>query len=189
MFYRKYLIILILVGCSTAPVRTNRQLFDDFHTSFAKGDFEKMNQLLADDFIFILDGKVSSLKADYIKYMSEWNKTFDTKWNVVSVQEVGDQIQSIEYDTDIYNNFFYGGPMRYRYTYSLSKNRIQRLTADSLKGTGNLRIAFEDRFRSFYEWVTLKFPDKLKYFSSSDKASAIAQKELLQKYLSSPGVK
>ena len=57
--------------------------------------------------------------------MVDWNKTFNTKWNVVSVREVGEQTKSIEYDTDIFNDYFYSGKMKYQYTYTFFKSKIK----------------------------------------------------------------
>jgi hypothetical protein len=189
MLYWKYLLILLIAGCSQVPVKTHRQLFDDFHTSYASADFEKMNQLLADDFKFINNGQLTSQKNDYIRFMTDWSKTFDTKWNVVSVQELGNTIQSIEFDTDIYNDFFQEGKMHYRYTYSFKGNSIQSIRADTLAGAGKSDLAYGKKLQAFHDWVEVKFPDKEKYLNGTDKQSAVAQKALLEQYIATEGIK
>ena len=47
----KYLITIILISFTIAPTNMNRQLFDEFHSVFKKGDFKKMDTLLTNDFI------------------------------------------------------------------------------------------------------------------------------------------
>jgi hypothetical protein len=119
----KYLITLLLVSFAIQPPKTKRQLFDDFHTIFAKRDFVKMDSLLTADFTGLNEsGKVSFTKPDYIQYMAEWNTVFGTKWNVVSIKQAGETIKSIEYDTDMFNDFFYDkGKMKFQYTYFFEK--------------------------------------------------------------------
>ncbi|MGG9963127.1 hypothetical protein [Ferruginibacter sp. SUN106] len=179
----KYLITFLLLSFSLPSFQTNRQIFDDFHRVFEQSDFEKMDLLLTEDFSLVQDGKVSSNKIEYLKYMMNWNKAFNTKWNVVSVEEAGQQIKSIEYDSDIFNDYFYGDKMKFKYTYSFDKTKLKSITIDTLPGTAKLRATFDERFRKFYNWVYFNFPDKLQYLNQADKQAVLKEKELLEKYL------
>ncbi|MFT3909054.1 MAG: hypothetical protein QM737_06470 [Ferruginibacter sp.] len=181
----KYILLFIISTYMLQPVKTNRQLFDDFHTIYAKHDFKKMNELLADDFVG-LDEKeaVSFTKPGYIGYMTDWNMVFDTKWNVESVSEKGSLIKSIEYDTDIFNDYFYGGSKcRIEYTYTFEKDKIKSIQTKHAPGTDELETVYDERFGKFYEWVSFNYPAKLKYCTKRDKQSAIETKKLLEAYL------
>lgn len=106
----KYLLGLILMSGLFSCNRTNKQLFDDFHRIYEKKDFKAMNALLTDDFVaFNENGEITFTKPSYIDYIAQWNRAFETKWHVESVTENANQIKSIEYDTDIYNDYFNGG--------------------------------------------------------------------------------
>ncbi|GAB2805790.1 nuclear transport factor 2 family protein [Ferruginibacter profundus] len=179
----KYLFTLLLLSFSLPSFQSNRQIFNDFHLAFEQSDFEKMDGLLTEDFSLLQDGKVSSNKTEYLKYMMNWNKAFNTKWNVVSVEEAGQQVKSIEYDSDIFNDHFYGDKMKFKYTYSFDKNKLKSIAVDTLPGTAKLRAIFDERFRKFYNWVYFNFPGKLQYLNQGDKQSALKEKELLEKYL------
>jgi hypothetical protein len=179
----KYLLSLLLILSSPAFAQTNRQLFDDFHRVYENSDFDRMDTLLADDFTLIQNGKAGSNKVDYMIYMMNWNKVFDTKWNVVSVQQTGQLIKSIEYDSDIFNDHFYDGKMKYQYTYAFDKNKIKSITVDTLPGTAQLKTTFNSRYGRFYKWVSATFPERVRYLEQADKATVLKQKELLEKYL------
>jgi hypothetical protein len=179
----KLLFTLLLSLSSLPSFQTNRKIFDDFHRVFEQSDFEKMDALLADDFTLIEKGKPGSSKIDYLKYIINWNKTFDTKWNIVSVEETGAFIKSIEYDSDIFNDFFYGDKMKFQYTYAFDKNKLKSIAVDTLPGTAKLRATFDERFRKFYSWVYFNFPDKLQYLNQADKNAIVKEKELLEKYI------
>ncbi|MEO6670239.1 MAG: hypothetical protein ABIN36_12230 [Ferruginibacter sp.] len=180
----KYLLALIFLCFTFAPTKTNRQLFDDFHTIFAKGDFVSMDTLLADVFFGLNEsGRVSFRKPDYIEYMAGWNLAFNTKWNVVSVEEDGKFIKSIEYDTDIWNDYFYGGVKKTKYIYSFRNDKITAIRTDTVPGTAEIETAAAVRFRKFYNWVSINFPAKLKTIDKRDKASAMETKLIFENYL------
>ena len=179
----KFLFSIILFFCLPLN-KTNRELFDDFHKIFEKGDFKAMDALLSDDFVGLNEeGKISFSRSEYIAYMQEWNHVFKTKWNVVSVEIKGNLISSIEYDTDMYNDYFYGGKKTTQYIYSFSKNRIKSIqtlnTESGIKG----EIIFQERFDKFYNWVNSNYPSKIIYCTRYDKEAATEIKSLLQKYL------
>jgi hypothetical protein len=179
----KYISAFLLLSCSAGTTKTHRELFDDFHTYFEKADFDKMDQLLEDSFVMTDSHGERDLKPDYMKYMMDWNKTFDTKWNVISVIDFGNKIISIEYDTDIFNDYFYNGKMKYRYTYTFNGNHISGLSSEALPEDDELRVNFHDRFKKFMDWVSVNHPAKTGYFTKRDKHSAEETKILLAEYL------
>jgi hypothetical protein len=181
----KYFLALLLVCAVAQPPKAKRQLFDDFHTFFARRDFAKMDSLLTHDFTGLNEnGAVSFTKPDYIQYMAEWNTVFDTKWNVVSIKQTGKTITSIEYDTDMFQNYFYGNEkMKFQYTYFFEGDKIRNIRADTLPGAARLGTVFKSRFRQFFRWVSVNYPGKMKYCSGKDRESAIAVKALLEKYI------
>jgi hypothetical protein len=180
----KCLLAFLFISFSFAPTKTNRQLFDDFHTIFAKGDFVAMDTLLADGFFGLNEsGRVSFQKPDYIEYMAGWNQAFKTKWNVVSVEEDGKFIKSIEYDTDIWNDYFYGGVKKTRYIYSFRNDKIAAIRIDTVPGTLLIKAAAAERFRKFYQWVSIHFPEKIKNIDNRDKQSAIETRMIFENYL------
>jgi hypothetical protein len=181
----KYFLALLMVSAIVQPPKTKRQLFDDFHSLFAKRDFVKMDSLLTDDFTGLDEmGNVSFTKPDYIQYMAEWNTVFNTKWNVVTIKQAGESIKSIEYDTDIFNDFFYDkGKMKYQYTYFFEERKIKSIRVDTLPGAARLGAVFQNRFKQFFRWVSVNHPAKMKYCSGKDKEAAIEVKALLEKYI------
>lgn len=179
----KYILVFSLFSCASVPAKNHRQFFDDFHTYFEKADFDKMGHLLDDDFIITNSHGNPDPKTDYIKYMTDWNKTFDTKWHVISVDNSGDEIKSIEYDTDIFNDYFYNGKMKYLYTYTFSGDHITRLNAETMPGDDQLRVNFRERFKKFMDWVSQNHPEKLVFCTKRDKHSAEEIKLLLENYL------
>lgn len=180
----KYLLAFLFISFSFVPTKTNRQLFDDFHTIFAKADFKAMDTLLTDNF-FGLDesGRVSFQKPDYIEYMSGWNQVFKTKWNVVSVEEDGKFIKSIEYDTDIWNDYFYGEPKKTKYIYSFRVDKLAAIRVDTVPGTARILADAGKRFKKFHEWVSFNFPGKMESLTKRDKQSAIETRMIFEKYL------
>lgn len=180
----KYLILFILFSFTLPADKTSKQLFKDFHIYFEQRNFTKMDQLLADDFAGLNEkGEVSFKKTEYIAYMKDWNETFNTKWNVVKVTYSKEGASSIEYDTDIFNDYFYNGKMKIQYTYVFSKNQIKSITTVPLPGAAELENNFQNRFGKFTEWVKLNHRDKLKYCFERDKKSATETKALLTDYL------
>jgi hypothetical protein len=181
----KYFFAFVLLTAFVQPPKTKRQLFNDFHTFFAKRDFVKMNALLTDDFTGLNEnGEISFTKPDYIQYMAEWNTVFNTKWNVISIQQAGETIKSIEYDTDIFQNYFYGNEkMKSQYTYIFEANKIKNIRIDTLPGAARLGAVFQSRFNGFFRWVYANYPAKTKYCSGKDKESATEVKVLLEKYI------
>ncbi|MEO8771195.1 MAG: nuclear transport factor 2 family protein [Ferruginibacter sp.] len=180
----KYLLAFIFISFSFAPTKTNRQLFDDFHTIFAKADFKAMDTLLADRFVGLNEsGGVGFKRAEYIEYMAGWNQAFKTKWNVVSIEEDGNFIKSVEYDTDIWNDYFYDGIKKTKYIYSFSNDKIATIQVDTVAGAAQIELAAGVRFRKFYKWVAFNFPEKMKVIDKQDKASAMETKMVFEKYL------
>ncbi len=179
----KYLLCTLMISFFSLPPSPNRQAFGDFHIFFKDRDFTRLSDLLTDDFKLVQDGKVTSKKAEYVLYMLDWNKALDTKWNVVSTEESGGIIKSIEYDSDIFNDYFYGDKMKLRYTYSFSNHKIKTLNVDTLPGTAKLYAEFDKRFGAFYQWVSALYPDNVKYLQMRDRTAAINIKSMLEKYL------
>ncbi len=187
----KLLITILLLTFSFSFLSKNKKLFNDFHSIFEKADFKSMNKLLSNNFVYLnKDYEIISQKPDYITYMTGWNQVFNTKWNVISVKEIKDTIISIEYDTDLYNDYFYGSAKKIvEYTYIFKNNQISSIksvtTFESLKS----EIIFKERFYKFYQWVSINYPEKLQYCKSYDKIAAIETKQLLEKYLSTQKIK
>ena len=181
----KYILIaVVLISCFGIPPKTHKQLFDDFHTYFEKADRVQMDQLLTNDFKGLDENNhVSFRKPEYLDYMFGWNQVFGTKWNVVSVKEEKDKIISVEFDSDIFNNYFFDGKKETIYVYSFKNDKIQSIKVDTLPGNAAKTLIFNKRFTQFYNWVVINFPGKSGYCRGSDKASAMEVKALLEKYL------
>ena len=182
----KYILAFIFISCAFTPARTNRELFDDFHIFFAKADFKSMDNLLSESFFCMNQARNSSSpKTEYIEYMQGWNQVFKTKWNVESVEEDGQFIKSIEYDTDAWNDYFYGEKKRYRFIYTFNKagDKITSLRYDTLPGAQRIEFTSQARYSKFHKWIEENYPGKLKYCEDMNKQSAIEMKALLDKYL------
>jgi hypothetical protein len=180
----RYSLLLLTLFLYNLEFTTNRQLFDEFHIAYEKSDFKKIDTLLSETFVGLNEkGSISFIKAEYIQYIAEWNKTFETKWNVESIQEDEETIKSIEYDTDMFNNYFYGGKMKYQYTYSFKNNKIRSIRVDTLPGASKIGHEFRNKFGKFYDWVSTKYPGKEKFCLGKDRQSAIIIKDLLGQYL------
>lgn len=186
----KLLFLLCWSLCLQHPVKTNRELFDDFHTIYENRDFDKMRAFLADDFTGIdLDenNDVVFRKADYVQYMVDWNATFDTKWNVEKVWEEAGLIKSIEYDTDVFNYFFYDGKkVKIEYTYRFVNDKLKVIKMKDLPETVETRKIFSQRFGDFYRWVQNTHPLKADHCRRRDKTAAVEIKALLKEYTSAP---
>lgn len=181
----KILFVFTLLAAAIHPPKTHRQLFNNFHTVYAKADFKAMDALLTSDFTGTNErDSISFQKPDYLDYMKGWNQVFKTKWHVVSVKEVGETIESIEYDTDMYNDYFYGGQKRtIKYIYYFEKEQIKKIQTFTTPEGVKAEAIFQERFRKFYIWVSEKHQDKLSYCTQSDKAAATEIKKLLEVYI------
>ncbi len=182
----KLLISLLLILVTDGNITKNRQLFNDFHTIYAKADFAAMKQLLADDFVGLNEnGYVSFKKAGYISYMAEWNQVFKTKWTIDSVKEEGGVIKSIEHDSDMYIDYFYGGDKKLtQYTYTFKEGKIKSIQIVPTEKSNQLETVFQERFGNFYAWVQKNYPDKLTYLNAYTRRAALEVKAMLEQYLS-----
>jgi hypothetical protein len=181
----KSIVTLLLLTFTLSLQKNNRQLFNDFHIIYEKADFKAMNALLSDDFVGLNEKEeVSFEKKEYIDYMRDWNQVFKTKWNIVSVKEEGNTIRSIEYDTDAYNDYFYGGKRKVIYIYSFQNEKIKSIKTITTEEGMKADAVFENRYSRFYQWVSERYPEKLRFCGNSyDKRSAIEVKKLLELYL------
>ncbi len=183
----KYICVIAMTACFALFPFKNRDLFNDFHDYFAQRDFVKMEKLLSADFASKSSGGSEMNKAAYIQYMAEWNTVFDTKWNVVSVTEKGDKIISEEYDNDMFNDYFFGSPQHYQYTYSFAGNTITRVDVDTIPGSRIKEAIFNERFGQFAAWVRARYPESLRYLGRYDKEAAEAVKYMLTEYIKLKG--
>jgi hypothetical protein len=177
----------MFISCTNTT--DNSHIFDRFHTSYAKADFITMDELLSKDFVCLDEkGEVSFTKSSYIKYMAEWNQVFNTQWNVVSIQEQDNLIISIEHDSDLFNDFFYGGvkPLT-EYTYTFSNNKIKAITTRPILDGIAADSIFQNRFTKFCVWVQKNYPDKERYCYLYDKIAATEVQKLLKEYITSLG--
>ncbi|UAY52572.1 hypothetical protein [Ferruginibacter albus] len=178
----KYFLGIILLLHFTTPAKTPKELFNNFHSIYAAADFKAMDSLLADDFV-LYERQIMTRKPAYISYLTGWNQVFQTKWNVESVSISKDTITSIEYDSDIFNDYFYGGKYLIRYTYLFKNNQLQSLVASSTDDGKKAEEIYAIRHALFYKWVATYHADKTKFFNAYDKQSAQEIKMLLENYL------
>jgi hypothetical protein len=182
--FTKFLFTAVMSLSFFVSDKKPKELFDDFHTYYEKADFVKMDQLLSDNFVGLNNkGAVSFTKETYLSYMKEWNQVFKTKWNIVSWKLKGRQIISIEYDSDIFNDYFYGGKKTTQYTYTFLNDKIKSIRTDPTADEKNASEIFNNRFTKFYEWVYANYPTKIKYCTAYDYESAMEVKKLLETYL------
>lgn len=145
----KYLFGILIGSLFIYSGKTPKQLFEDFRTIYAKSDSVSMKNLLASNFVgYNEKGEVSFERNQYLDYMNTWNQVFKTKWNVETYKVVGDKIESIEYDTDLYNDYFYGTKHQIKYVYRFKKNKIESLTSvtteEGKKAEKNLKSVLQN---------------------------------------------
>ena len=182
----KLILALLIASLPHSHAKSNMQLFKDFHTIYAKADFSAMDKLLSSDFVFLnYKGEVESTRIEYMDYMEGWNQVFKTKWNVESVKTVGNSVKSVEYDTDMFNDYFYGNlKHKIEYTYLFDENnKIKSIQTKTAKESLKSERILVQRFSKFLKWVYEKYPSKVKCCSLYDKQSAIEVKNLLENYL------
>ena len=181
----KLIFALLIASLPHSHVKSNMQLFKDFHTIYAKADFIAMEKLLSSDFVALKDdGGVAFPRMEYIDYMKGWNQVFKTKWNVESVKIVGNSIISIEYDTDIFNEYFYGNVKhKIEYTYTFEKGKIKSIQIKTPKESLKSEEIFLERYNKFMTWVYQNHSNKTKYLGLYDETSSKEIKNLLELYL------
>ena len=181
----KLIFALLIVSLPHSHVKSNMQLFKDFHTIYAKADFIAMEKLLSSDFVALKDdGGVAFPRMEYIDYMKGWNQVFKTKWNVESVKITGNTIKSVEYDTDIFNDYFYGNVKhKIEYTYTFENGKIKSIQIKTAKESLKSEKIFQERYNKFLTWIYKNHPTEVKYFGLYDKESSLEVKNLLELYL------
>ncbi len=92
-------------------------------------------------------------------------------------------INSIEYDTDSFNDFFYPDKLKYKYTYYFRNGKITQINADPFDKEDKAKAAFQEKFTAFYKWVIATEPYNAKYLTTTDRHSAEVTKTLLGKYI------
>jgi hypothetical protein len=181
----RYLFFTLVLLFFSPAVSKNRKVFDLFHTAYEQGDFNKLNQLLADNFICINEeGKEVDKKENYLNYLKVWSKTLDTKWHVEDIIEKKDTIFSTEYDTDVFNDYFIGTKHPLRFSYIFEKEKIKIIKWDSLPGHTHRKQQRNTKMEEFYLWVYKNHSNKLKYFSrmGKDSEATVELRELLAEY-------
>lgn len=179
----KYLIYTLVLFCSCTIPKSNKEIFEEFHNAYETSDISKLENLLTEDFELVQYNKINSYKHSYLEFLSNWDKTFNTKWNVVSIKESGQLIESVEYDSDLFNDYFWGGKMPLKYTYYFKGNKISKLHVDTLPGSTERIIEFNNKYATFHEWVLTKYPEKSECFSAKDEHAIIELKKLLDEYI------
>ena len=181
----KLIFAVLIASLPHSHVKSNMQLFKDFHTIYAKADFIAMDNLLAPNFVLLNDKSETTLKRkEYIEYMQGWNQVFKTKWNVESVKITGNTIKSVEYDTDIFNDYFYGNVKhKIEYTYTFENGKIKSIQIKTAKESLKSEEIFQERYNKFLTWIYKNHPTEVKYFGLYDKKSSLGVKNLLELYL------
>jgi ketosteroid isomerase-like protein len=181
----KLILLTLFLSSVLFAGNTSRRVFENFHTAYQKGDFNELDKILSDDFIAIDEnGQIVSHKKDYLAYLKQWSKTFNTEWNVSDIVEKKDTIFSTEFDKDIFADYLYNGNFKLRYTYIFSNNQISSMRWDTLPGYAEKKQIFDYKYSLFYGWTSKNHPDKLIYFNKTNAIAAEEIKAMLEEYIS-----
>ncbi len=182
---KNYILIVTIFGFSfcNESKKTHQQMFNDFHTFYETKNFEKLNNLLSDDFTCSNLNVLQFQKKEYLAYIKGWNKVFNTKWNIVSYKEENNKITSIEYDTDLFNDFFYETKKTIKYIYTFNKNTIKSIDIDTVIGSSILDDIHNKKATHFYEWLLQYDTNTVNSFGKYDSLSADNIKLALKKYI------
>jgi hypothetical protein len=179
----KYLLLSLMLFTSI-KMNPSQEAFDKFHQYFEKRDFVKMENLLDDEIIiYAIDTKTTHERDEYFAYLKDWSTTFNTKWNVEKVKTKGDTTYSVEYDTDIYNNFFYGGVHKSKLKYVAKNNKLVYLSWDTTAGNSKRMEIFNARQIAFYKWCLKKHPEKYYDLMKQSKEAYLQIRRMLTEYL------
>jgi hypothetical protein len=181
----KNLISLILIlGCTSLVVKENA--FVRFHKFYEQRDFENLQKTLDRSIVIINDSTKQQYDPEkYLIDMKNWADVFDTKWNIVSARQSGDTTFSVEYDSDIFKDYFYGEGKRVNYKYIEKKGKLIYLGWDD--GDDSKFEIYKKRYKAFANWCAKKYPYKYLNLQSETYVALTETKAMLEEYLKEIG--
>ncbi|MEL6560673.1 MAG: hypothetical protein AAFQ94_20945 [Bacteroidota bacterium] len=151
-----FFLLILIIGCADKR-STPRELVTEYYDAFNSSDFNRINNVTADS-ITIIDGDCVTLYTRESFYEQfKWDSTFRTTYQIVAMEEEGDQIIATVASGSKRYKFLKNDPLTCKFRISFNATEITKL--ESLGCPGADWKVWETERDSLVNWTKRNNPE------------------------------
>lgn len=151
-----FLSILLLTGCGPEKI-TTKQTVVKFYNARNAGELVEAKRLISDSITVTEGDYVMPYSQDSYYEVLRWDSVFFTKYELVELQERGEQLIASIALSSIRNDFLKNERMICQYKISFSAGKITKI--DSLDCEGADWKTWQKRVNALVSWIEVNHPE------------------------------
>ena len=151
-----FFLLIFIIGCADNRL-TPRELVTEYYDAFNSSDFNRINNVTADS-VTIIDGDyVTPYTRESFYEQFKWDSTFRTTYQIVAMEEEGDQIIATVASGSKRYKFLKNDPLTCKFRISFNETEITKL--ESLGCPGADWNVWQTERDSLVNWTKKNNPE------------------------------